>query len=656
MAYEVVSIEHLKLNKYIVNSIRDSDTEYQTESDSDTDTSDTDVDDTDIPDTSLDNFQNKNCPKYYKCLTPPQKKAFRQICNLFAKKNNQVVTINARSGTGKTFLLTSLAKHYANTVQFLTFRRDQASEMKFKLSNYATTYTYISFYVNCLHLHYYRAVQLFNVAEVDDTDLLYKLILNSKKYLHTGTKVIIVDSCTLPSATMLLMLYIISLKHQMHLIFAGNKLQLSAMHKSSVHSRCNFEIIRQLSNMTIRKLSDKRFFDKVLTNKISEFRRMIQHGRQKNEVPFLFNLRYYLYCSFRVKYFTEERFDVIYMAQFHQNITDRVNRFIQHLEVSRVRYYVAPYCTKREAFFEPICTKQKGKFYPGLVLVEGYKYIHINQYGVHSVVLLEKIISADNVNVFGLDVCFLETNQRVRLLRIELNYYQILPALRSWLVDERKQEVKLYQFPLRPYTLTYHAALGKTIDNDKVELSADCSFANAIYVGLCCVRNYDDISKIHAINDLPSFVLTDYMRKEKGEEKYYYRCPSQINNFDEELKQIMQYVCERRTNAFIESINWRTVENIQEFEKKSLKYYARIPCSLYQKPKKKLEQKGDTRLMKIVDFVKNNPNVILDTIANAPVGDLTKYNNKKTQSMELKKSGVYVSLKEKYTNWSAREE
>lgn len=654
MAYEADGIEHLQLNNYIGNSIRDSDTEYQTESDSDTDTSDTDVDDTDIADVSLENFQNKNCPKYYKCLTPPQKKAFRQICNLFANKKNQIVTMNARSGTGKTFVLASLAKNYPNAVQFLTFRRDQASEMKFKLNNYATTYTYISFYVNCFQLRYYRAVQLFNVVEADDTDLLYKLILNSKKYLHTGTKVIMVDSCTLPSATMLLMLYIISLKHQMHLIFAGNKLQLSAMHKSSVHNRCNFDIIKLLSNMTVRRLSDKRLYDKVLTDKISQFRRLIQQGRQKNEVPFLFNLRYFLYCCFRVKYFAEERFDIIYIAQFHQNITDRVKRFIGHLEASGIKYFVAPYCTKQQAIFEPISTKQDGKFYPGLVLVEGYKYIHINQYGVHSVVLLEKIISPDYVNVLSLDVRFLETNERARLFRIELNYYQILPALRSWLVNDREEEVKLYQFPLRPYTLTYHAALGKTIDSEKVELSADCSFANAIYVGLCCIRKYDDINKIHAANDLPNFVLTDYMRKEKGEEKYYYRCPSPLDHYDE--NKIMRYVYAGGINGFIENIQWSTAKNVQDFEKKKSKYYTRIPCSFYEKPKKKSEQKGDTRLMKIVDFVKNNPNVILDTIANAPVGDLAKYINKKTQSAELKKSNVYVSLKEKYTNWSAREE
>ncbi|XP_012153302.2 uncharacterized protein LOC105664234 [Megachile rotundata] len=654
MDYKIATFEDQQIKRYVSNSARDSDVEYEDETDSDAYSSDTD-DDIDAKFshssiTSVD-LQNKSYSKYYNNLTTKQKQAYLQICDLFTKNKGAVVTINSRSGTGKTYLLTAITKTFAKSVQFITFRRDQASEIAMKLEGSATVYTYISFYLRCFNLNYVRAIQLFTTSMSDEIDLLYKLILYSKKYLNTGTNIIVVDSCTLPSATMILLLYIISLKHGIHLIFSGNKIQLSAMFKPSLHSRSNFDIINLFNDMTIRKLTHKRSFDKTLNNKLSQFRKMIQQNRPKNEVPFRFNLRYYLYCCFRSKYFTEERFDVLYMSQFHKDITERLHRFVDYLDASKTNYLIVPYYTDKMEKI-PTPKKQRDKFFSGLILAEGYKYYHVNRNGVHSVVVLEKITSMSE-NSVSLSIRFLLNNSRIKINVGELNYYQVLPALRAWLFG--KYEKKLYQFPLRPYTLTYHAALGRTISNEKVELSADCSLANTIYVGLCCIRKYDDIQKIHATRDLPSFVVMDYMRKERNDDKYYYRCPSKLSEDDK--NKIMQYVHEKGPNNFIDSIKWRTVQSLTDFERTELEYFARIPCSVYETPRKTSEKTGETRLMTIASFVKDNPHVVLDTMAKAPANDVDKF-NKTVKNPGYRNSDTYARLKEEYTKWNkcAREE
>lgn len=642
MDYKIVTFEDQQTKRYISNSAPDSDVEYEDETDTDAYTSGTD-DDIDVASVNSLDLQNKSYSKYYNNLTTKQKQAYLQICNLFANNKSAVVTINSRSGTGKTFLLTALTSTFAKAVQFITFRRDQASEIALKLERCATVYTYISFYIRCLNLSYIRALQLFATSEPNDIDLLYKLILYSRKYLNTGTKIIVVDSCSITSATMILLLYIISLKHRIHLIFSGNKIQLSSMSKSSLHNRSNFDIIELFNDMTIKKLTNKRSFDKILNGKLSQFRKMIQQNRPKNDVPFGFNLRYYLYCCFRSKYFAEENFDVLYMAQFHKNITDRLHRFIDYLDETKRTYLIVSYYTDK---INKIPQSRKGRFFSGLILAEGYKYYHVSQNGVHSVVVLEKITTHPDNSVSLIVRCVL-TNTRTTLTTCELNYYQVLPALRTWLIG--KTDKKLYQFPLRPYALTYHASLGRTISSEKVELSADCSLANAIYVGLCCIRNYDDIQKIHATRDLPSFVVMDYMRKEKNDDKYYYRCPCHI--LEDDRKKIMQYVHEKGPNNFIDSIQWVTVTSLQNFERAELMYYSRILCSAYETPRKKSENAGETRLMKIASFVKNNPYVILDTVENAPGNDVDKY-TKTVKNPEYRKSDAYVRLNEAYTNWN----
>ncbi|OAD51896.1 hypothetical protein WN48_04058 [Eufriesea mexicana] len=590
----------------------------------------------------------------YKQLSQQQKTVYEDISKFLKAKKNGVIVIDTLSGTGKTFLLSTLARSYSRSAKFVIFRKDQASRISL---NNIDTYTYISFVMHYFSLTYKHAIRMFRTNSLDNVAELYNLIVYSKKFVDNTSKIIVLDIYTIPPPSLLILLYIVSLKNQLHLIFAGSSVQLETIHKSPFHDESNFFIIQIMGDLIINNKLPKsiRICDSVLEYKMSRFSQILKQYKTAGNVPFHYNIRYALYCLFRSKYFVEERFDTIYIAQTHKIIKNRMHRFIQYLKSNGKRYVESPfYYVDKHGVNMPISITHSGKFLPNLLLVEGYKYIHINKRGIHNVVHLEKIVYENN-EVCSLKIRFVTDNRVENILRDKLNYYQILPAYRTWLLTNIVHTDELWQFPLRPYTLTYHAALGQTINQEEVEFdTTNCHQANFIYVGLCCVRHYSDIYKIHDTRDLLSYVVTDYMENVRNDKRYYYRCSSiEVNE-----NKIFEYITNNGLNKYIDSIEWRDVPDIKQFEKMPM-YCLRIERSLYEHLNKSI----DTPLMKVTRFIKENPSVILHTIKMAPVGDFNvcdhnkdivyvKNKKKKTKEREKRKeSSAFDYLKNEYNRW-----
>lgn len=602
----------------------------------------------------------------YDNLNDYQKKAYNEINELFNKSSNKVVVIDAPSGSGKTFLLCTLAANYHKEV-FIVFRKDQASKISSKNIN---TYTYMSFNMHYFQLSYPRAICMFSMSSNDSMRELYKLLIYSKKFVVTDTNktVMIVDTYTIPSPAMLLLLYIVSLKNNMNLIFAGSKMQLNAIDNSALHSANNFYIVQILYDLFVKRLEkNMRAYDTVLSDKISHFHQELEQYKSNNNIALQFNLRYTLYKLFQEKYFTEERFDTVFIAQTHKEITARLYRFVAYLNSIGKLYVQAPFYFKKQGNLFSLPVVRMGKFFPYLLLVEGYKYIHVNNSGSHEVVTLEKVLYTDGrpatlqVRSSNNDDCVMEISQCI------LNHYQILPAYRTWLLINVGRDLELLQFPLRPYTLTYHAALGRTIEEEDVELSLDCTCANFAYIGLSCVREYSAIYKIHTPRDLSSYAVTYYMENKKGDNIYYYRCPPN----DSASNRILEYVYDRRgTIEAIDNIEWTDVDDVKTFERKKITSYLRIPRCMYKQLSKQVDT---TPLMQIAQFVKDNPNVIRDTIKMIPVDDFSDSNknnnnnnnnnnnsgnkkknkkrNKQQEQQQYAESQALIYLRNKYAEW-----
>lgn len=595
-------------------------------------------------------------------LTHQQEIIYKDISKFLQETSNGVIVIDTLSGTGKTFLLSTLAqssdKKVKKSAKFIIFRKDQASRISL---NGIDTYTYLSFIMRYFHLSYRMALHMFKMNNSNDNVAeLYKLIVYAKKFVDNESKIIVLDIYTIPPPSMLILLYIVSLKNQLHLIFAGSCIQLEAINKSPLHDESNFFIIEILNDLMINNQLPQsiRICDPVLAYKMARFSEVLKEYKTAGNVPFHYNIRYEVYRLFQSKYFTEERFDTVYIAQTHKAITRRMCNFINYLQSNGIKYVESPFCYVDQNNVEtPIC-KPRGKFFPNLLLVEGYKYIYINEKGVNSVVKLEKIIYENN-KACSLTIRFVTDDKVENIERQELNYYQILPAYRVWLLNNIVHKDILWQFPLRPYTLTYHAALGRTVDQEKVELNTDCRQANFIYVGLSCVRHYSDIHKIHDERDLPGYVVTDYMENVRDDKRYYYRCPSAEMNKDK----IFEYISNRGPNKYIDSIDWIDVTSVREFEKMPL-CYLRIERSLYTQ----LNVTIDTPLMKIARFIKENPSVIRNTIKTAPVEDFDGYGNnndivyvktnkkKSKKKKKGKRSDAFDYLTTEYNRWLGERE
>ncbi|XP_071877469.1 uncharacterized protein [Bombus fervidus] len=576
------------------------------------------------------------------------------ICKLLEQKRNSIITLDAPSGFGKTSLLCTFVVNYQRPVKVIVFRKDQASEISLKRIE---TYTFVSFYMHHFNLPYQRAIQMFQKSSEDEIEELYKLILYSKQFVAEDTSVLILDTYTIPSPAMLLLLYILSLKHKLHLIFAGDAMQLSSINTSVFHKESNYYIIQILKDLTINNLNENmRIHDTVFRNNVAYFYELLQQVQPAGTVPLNYKLRYHLYTMFRSKYFTEERFDTIYIAQTHRNITRRLYRFIDYLKSKSITYYEAPFrCGLHSTKFTH--DSRKNKHFPTLLIVKGYKYIYINEEGFHHVVVLEDILLKNN-EIVNLKIRFLKDRNRVETIgRVKLNYYQILPDYRNWLfkngvINNRND---IWQFPLRPYTLTYHATLGRTIDEAKIELSAECTYANFLYIGLCSVRHDFDIHKIHDERDLAGYLMTQYMETlslKKDDKKYYYRC--QLDKHE-----IYDCIINNKNSERLDDIEWTTTNDIRNFEK-NRNSFIRIERSEYEKSNKKV----DTPFMQITKFIKENPNVILNTIKKAPADDFDKYCNKEKkkkkkqqqENQEDKKSYALCYLLDEYNQWVVKKE
>ncbi|KZC12328.1 PDZ and LIM domain protein 7, partial [Dufourea novaeangliae] len=310
-------------------------------------------------------FDCKKCMKQT-MLTNAQKTAYHQVHTLIDKEKNKVIVIDAPSGSGKTFLLSTLASAYGESIQYAVFRKDQSSELILREVN---AFTYVSYNMRNFQLQYCEAVNIFRIAGLNNIDVLYNLISCTKKFVHIdhAIKVIILDTYTITSPLMLLLLFILSLRKNITLIFAGNRMQLAAVSKSQLHNRSNSDILDILGDSTVDTLiKNVRSTDTDFLKKVSHFRKAIDNYRSEGNIPFHFNIRYELYRLFRSKYNPnlQERLDTVYIAQFHQVLTERLRHIMDILGPKN--YHVEP-------FLNIPCEYVKGdKFFPGLLLVIDY--------------------------------------------------------------------------------------------------------------------------------------------------------------------------------------------------------------------------------------------------------------------------------------------
>ena len=580
-------------------------------------------------------------------LTEYQRKVYNNIHRFLKENGGGVIAFDTLPGTGKTFLLCTLAKEYEETMKFIIFRKDQASEISnlWKIQ----TYTFVSFIMHHFNIKYKDANEIFQSYNKNIITELYNLIVYSKKFVVETTSIIILDMYTISSPIMLLLLYIISLRHKLYLIFAGNRMQLNAINKSVFHNKSNFYILQILNDLTINKFPENiRTCDNVLENKVSSFYKRLLEIQPAGNILFNYKLRYYLYTLFRSKYFTKERFDTIYIAQTHKSIRKRLYRLVDYFSLKGKLYYEARYYYRDISGIKlPLPRKRSGKFFPVLLLIEGFKYIYIDAKGVHHIVLLQNV-RLSHFEIWSLEIRFIKDNHVEIIQRVKLNYYQILPAYRKWLLTNKYYTDELWQFPLRPYTLTYHSALGQTLEQE-VELDASCFYANLMYIGLSSIRHESDIHKIHD-QFVAGYLVTEYMENVRNDTTYYYRC-----TFDD-IHEIYEHVTNKQPVKYIDNIEWTTINSVKYFERTPnlcSSCYWRIERSVYEK-----NNMEDTALMQVARFVKENPDVIMNAMKKVPANDLIINDNyvKKKQKNEDKKIDAYNYLRDQFDQWTIQKE
>ncbi|KOX75243.1 PDZ and LIM domain protein 7 [Melipona quadrifasciata] len=108
-------------------------------------------------------------------------------------------------------------------------------------------------------------------------------------------------------------------------------------------------------------------------------------------------------------------------------------------------------------------------------------------------------------------------------------------------------------------------------------------------------------------NKSPLPKITEYMETVRNDTTYYYRC-----EFD--TRAFYEYVTNKQPVKDIDNIVWTTVNDVKKFE-------SMLPSSCYCRIERKIYEefngKVDTPLMQVARFVKENPDVIINTMKKA---------------------------------------
>lgn len=498
--------------------------------------------------------------------------------------NPKSMYLDSSPGTGKTFVMSSLAQTLTFDLTAIVYQR--ILREKLRESGILNTETCCKYLIDHLESNYKTVTKEIFKDEYSIEKMAYKMYRTILKLRKTDS-LLIVDEYTVLSPWIIVCLMIGSLRLKFNIIFTGDKNQHNAISKSIFHNQSNYTILEFLCDYSLSLDEQMRITDNVYNTRITEIKRKLNLKSALSTVPLTFDIVFYLFYTFKPKYFAEERLlDIIYMTQYHKNIKKRIYKIEAYCNKIGKPFYRIPFQTidrveeiagKNALFGDNIPVLLGGgqdlfieedhpKFLDYFLIIPGVKY---NWVGLdHQTLVTVVNVEADSIIVQSCDeACHTFVLRREKVLKNSLpeEYYR-------WLKSNVNLKSSIYQFPLRILCTTYHAAQGLTLNNDIVELDVDTMTANSIYVGLSRVRQNE---QIHALRTkhLTSLMFTLYMNDE-----YYYK----IYRPNKRLLENLLLFIEKPSHRFdVSSVQFATV-NKETFEKPRHRYCVRVPRLEYE--------------------------------------------------------------------------
>lgn len=445
-----------------------------------------------------------------------EQRLFYDVIHTWFRENNEdfllnkggVLVLDAPSGTGKTTTISSLIMGACRPLLYVGFSNNLKAAMSgienahaISTCGFSVTYLGLNF---CSVFPFWRKIEQLS-------EYIYTLIERAKSasFYKSGEpiEIILQDEFPIEPPTYIFFLWLVSVIQNKLVILVGDKKQQDSITRVKFLHCGNPTLVKYLMNkeFTFTKNMRQRS-DETFARKINELASSISTNGKESPLRFLHTLN--IFKNFRSKFFTESDPDALYLAQNHIQIKNhllRMRKFTKSTDlVSHFTYLDG----------KKVQVNKKINFNTFIDYRIGGKYIYRNR-GVDEIV----VVHGFSNNGQTLFIRNIETKIKYSVVRQNISRSFITAWVDALVKYSDRQTSKIYQFPVKPMVMSFHAAQGLTITADKVILNLDAKSINAVYVGMTRVHKEKQILGMET-KLLPSLYIT-----EKLDDGFCYQLP-----------------------------------------------------------------------------------------------------------------------------------
>lgn len=382
--------------------------------------------------------------------------------------------LDASPGTGKTFVISAFGITCALRIAYVAYSTHLKDTMDIYLNLEALTTC--SFLCKALRTSYMSVINMWNRKERTFYEMCHDMLQLVPTAMFAN-QVYILDEYTVLSPWCIAWLCWCAEYHQLQVVFVGDRYQHAAIAQSRYYLQSNYALLQRMNAHTMTLEKNMRQIDDNSFQQILARIRQCLNSSMMTKFTFahVWLLYQLLPAAFTVTEYADE---ALFMSQYHRKIKARISTLTGGVKM--------PYVHKvdKTRWIAAILPENE-QFVDYLYLKLGALYLY-----QHEIVRLQER-TCQQVTVRR------ECDGRLLVLRRCVMTAQTAPHVRvyDWLRQSNRGGT-VYQFPLRPFTTTYHAIQGLTLQMGLVDFDIDVQHLNSVYVGLSRLTKQ---SQIHGI-------------------------------------------------------------------------------------------------------------------------------------------------------------
>ncbi len=473
--------------------------------------------------------------------------------------------IDAPSGTGKSFLIDCLYLTMQNTRITIVARTKTLLKSICTIHNAAINIkTTCKFIMETFLMEYNEAINVFkDIENIDAMEEKLQKLMNAHKLVDVD--LLILDEYSMESPIFLILLILVCKLNKVNVLIMGDSKQQNTLSPSVLHQGSNYTLLQNFPNLQLYNLNEQmRIKDDKLMGLIACIKRFIDNGtcESNGNVRNRFILKFMIFTQLHRLWLNKgDILQTIYLTDTHVNIKTQAMKMIKYAQHRNIRWKMEPFEVINNDQRIAMILPENEKFLPGLVLIEGCKYLYDKR----------TFVTLTSIQPDHLVVKVDRTQEPLRLMKIPWTKqnHECVDVNFKWIMDRAPEtSTQVLQYPLRMCLFTHYFVQGLTFSTQKVVIDIDATYANSLYVAFSRITNIEQILQLQS-EDFMSCLYTMY--KNDG---FLYRIPKPSERLLANLKQyfIDKYYTFQEDSKFAPKLVPQHV-----FERRKLKVNCKIP-------------------------------------------------------------------------------